>query len=130
MFLEDLIQHAIVGALVAIGDYIVIPVCNWVDGWAIFRHRPGFGLRRERRRQSLRLLKNGQALLRRGATQEADVRFGAALKLNPQVVRTLSKKQRQSLMDQLERHGGDSNATRLWLDLRSSPTGSSPRGES
>ena len=130
MFPEDMIEHAIVGVLAAIGDYIVIPVCNWVDGWDIFKYRPKFALRRESRRQSCRLLEDGLALLRSGSAQEADVRFGAALKLNPQLVRTLSKKQRQSLIDGLERQGGDANATRLWLDLRSSPTGSLPGGYS
>lgn len=128
-FFEEPIATVIAAVLVFLADYIVVPLFKWVAGWSIFKCFRRLGLGRERRRQSGRLLAKGLELLRSGSTREADVRFGAALKLDPQLVWTLSKKQRQLLTDELERHGGDANAARLWLDLRSCPIDSSPRGD-
>ncbi len=58
------------------------------------------------------------ALLRQGSIDEADVRFGAALKVNPHLVKSLSREQQQSLILELEgyRKGG-LNAANLLLQL-------------
>jgi hypothetical protein len=118
----------IAAILILIGDYVLIPVANWLDKRAIFNYRARFGLKRDRRRQAKRLLEQGMALFRRGTIDEADAHFGAALKVTPHLVESLSREQQQSLVLELEgyRKGG-LNATNLLLQLWAARKESSTR---
>jgi hypothetical protein len=108
----------VVGVLTLIGKYILDPLADWLDKRAIFNYRPRFGLKRDRKRQAKCLLEQGLALLRKGSIDEADVRLGAALKVNPHLVESLSRKQQQSLILELERYrNGGLNAANLLLQL-------------
>ncbi len=74
-------------------------------------------LERERRRLAKRELEKGLSLLRRGCIDEADVRFGTALRLWAEIVESFSEHERRRLMAELASHGGGWNATELWLQL-------------
>ncbi len=80
-------------------------------------HAPKLGIKREKKRQAKGLLKRGLMLLREGHIDEADVRFGAATKVYPQIEDSLSKRQRRNMMSELARRGGSLNATYLWFQL-------------
>ena len=71
----------------------------------------------EQKRLAKRELEQGLSLLRRGRIDEADLRFGTALKLWPEIVASLSEQERRRLMAELASHGGGWNATELWLQL-------------
>ncbi len=108
----------VLAILVLIGDYVIVPLADWLDKRAILNYRPRFGLKRDRRRQAKRLLEQGMVLLRQGCVDEADVRFGAALKVNPRLVESLSREQQKSLASELEGHRkGGLNAANLLLQL-------------
>jgi len=108
----------IVGVLRLIGEYILDPLADWLDKRAIFNYRPRLGLKRDRRRQAKRMLERGLALLRKGCVDEADVHLGAALRVNPRLVDSLTRRQQESLMLELGRgRKGGLNATRLLLQL-------------
>jgi hypothetical protein len=118
----------VLGILALIGDYIIVPLADWLDKRAIFNYRPRFGLKRDRRRQAKRLLEQGMTLLRQGSIDEADVRFGAALKVNPHLVESLSGEQQRSLTSELEGHRkGGLNAACLLLQLWAARNGSAAR---
>lgn len=118
----------VLAVLVLIGDYIIVPLADWLDKRAIFNYRPRFGLKKDRRRQAKRLLEQGMALLRQGSIDEADVRFGAALKVNSHLVESLSREQQKNLTSELEEHRkGGLNATNLLLQLWAARNGSAAR---
>ena len=71
----------------------------------------------EQKRLAKRELEQGLSLLRRGRIDEADLRFGTALKLWPEFVISLPERHRRRLMAELASHGGGWNATELWLQL-------------
>lgn len=71
----------------------------------------------EKERLAKRELGKGLSLLREGRIDEADLRFGTALKLWPEFVVSLPERHRRRLMAELASHGGGWNATELWLQL-------------
>jgi hypothetical protein len=72
----------------------------------------------ERKRQAKSLLKCGREFLWQGRFEEADVRFGAARKLDPMVVSTLSRKQRQAFKLELGESGNyGRNSREFWKQL-------------
>ncbi len=68
---------------------------------------------RERKRQAKGFLKRGEELLGEGSVDEADVRFGLALQLWPDIVSHLSIKQCRRLKDEIFRHSTGWNAAQL-----------------
>lgn len=91
---------------------LLTPLLNLFPG-----HAPKFGLKREKKRQARGMLEHSQLLLRKGLIDQADIRFGAALKVYPQIVDCLSSRERRKLMLELVENGGGLNATQLWLQL-------------
>jgi hypothetical protein len=77
--------------------------------------RAEYQVQREKKRQARRFLEAGRVLLGKGAIDEADLRFGIALRLWPDVVHHLSKKRCRMLADEVIGYG--SNATQLRLQL-------------
>lgn len=71
----------------------------------------------ERKRLARRELEKGLSLLRRGCIDEADARFGTALRLWAEIVESLSEHEQRRLMAELASYGGGWNATELWLQL-------------
>ncbi len=74
----------------------------------------------EAERQARHLLKNGWSLLENGLVHDADVRFGLALRLWPEVVSSLPKKQQKRLLEELESAGYDEtpkNIKLVWIQL-------------
>jgi hypothetical protein len=82
----------------------------------------------ERTRQARIFLNEGCRLLSKGLVDDADVRFGLALHLWPDIVDSLSKRQQRKLMTELARLGGEVNAASLWLELDKQQTDTSKRG--
>ena len=72
---------------------------------------------KERKRQAKWFLKRGQELLSKESVHEADVRFGLALKLWPDIVNHLSKKQRRKLEDEIVSHTRGLNAAQIQFQL-------------
>jgi hypothetical protein len=72
---------------------------------------------RERKRQAKGFLKRGEELLGEGSVDEADVRFGLALQLWPDIVSHLSRRQCRRLKAEILRHSKGLNAARLRLRL-------------
>jgi hypothetical protein len=116
MFFADLLFDFILKSLFHFFEWLfatlLTPLLDLFPG-----HVPRFGIKREKKRQARGLLKRGLMLLREGRIDEADLRFGTALKVNPQIVNSLSKRQRRNTMLELSRKGGGLNATYLWLQL-------------
>ncbi len=74
----------------------------------------------ERERQARRALQEGRSLLAKGLIHEADVRFGLALRMWPDVVSSLPKKQQKGLLEEVEspEHGETpKNIKLVWLQL-------------
>jgi hypothetical protein len=96
--------------------------------WHLFKlvlraagNRPGeFELTLEGERQARQYLKDGRSLLRNASIHEADVRFGLALRLWPDVVASLPKKEQKRFLKELELIRPDeafSNIQRVWIQL-------------
>ena len=116
--MEFVLGAVFVGILVFVADYVIIPLSNWLEKRAIFNYHPRFGLQRYKKRQARGLLREGLKLLRSGLVDDADLRFGAALKVNPQLVESLSRRRQRRLQSELEENSGGLNATHLLLLLR------------
>ncbi len=67
------------GLFLLLLEWMLTPILNRLPG-----HVPKRGLKRERKRQARGQIKHGLELLRQGCVDEADIRFGAALKIEPQ----------------------------------------------
>jgi hypothetical protein len=93
-------------------DLLMLLFHMWSEG-PLFEHE----VQKERRRQAQKFLVQARELLRRGFIERADLRFGLALRLRPDILNSLSKRQKRKLMADLVRHGGGPNATLLLLDL-------------
>ena len=95
---------------------------NPVDVFLLFYHltsepRAEHQARRERKRQAKRFLKRGQELLSKGSVDEADIRFDLALRLCPDIVNHLSRRQCRRLEDEIAKHCRGRNATQLRFQL-------------
>jgi hypothetical protein len=78
---------------------------------------PDHSFENKRKRQAKLQLKKGLELLSRSMFEEANIHFGAALTLKPDLVRVLSKRKIRKIMDKLEIHRAYPNARRLWLEM-------------
>ncbi len=79
-----------------------------------------FELTLERERQARCFLKNGWSCLEKGFVHDADVRFGLALRMWPDVVSSLPKKQQKRLLEELESPGHvetPRNIKLVWIQL-------------
>ena len=72
----------------------------------------------ERKRQARSFLKSGREFLWQGRFDEADARFGAARRLNPKVISTLSRRQRKTFKLELGNSGKYGiNSREFWRQL-------------
>jgi hypothetical protein len=120
-FLELLVKFikslgADTGLLFALLGLVTLASLGLVFLW-FKRHISSKLLDIEQKRLAKRELEQGLSLLRRGRIDEADVRFGTALRLWPEIVASLPERERRRIMTELASHGGGWNATELWLRL-------------
>ncbi len=88
--------------------------------WCVFRElfRPmGRSISEETRRQAHSQLMHGWELLSNGRIHDAEIRFGAALRLLPDVVKLLSEEEQWNLQAQIIWHGGGRNAKLILKQL-------------
>jgi hypothetical protein len=73
-----------------------------------------------RRRDSKKFLRSGRALLAKGCIDEADVRFGLALRLWPGVIQSFSRQELNRLLNELDssRDMPNANHLRLLADMQ------------
>jgi len=69
------------------------------------------------KRQAKLQLMQGLQLLDKKMFHEADIHFGAALRINPEIAHFLSKRKIRRVMEKLDVHRGLPNVTRLWLEM-------------
>jgi len=105
--LEHLILRAIGAILTFLGDMLI----------KFLELFPDHSAERLRKRRAKLQLNRGLKLLNRKSVQEADVHFGAALTILPDIVHVLSKRELKKIMAKLRMYGGGPNATRLWLEI-------------
>ncbi len=67
----------------------------------------GHSIKVERRRKAKALLKAGEKFLKEDQYQEASIRFGAAMKLCPEVLEKLTNRKRQQLLSEIAAMPGE-----------------------
>jgi hypothetical protein len=105
--MEHLILKAIGALLTFLGDMLL----------RLLELFPDHSAERLRKRQVKLQLKRGLTLLGKKSFNEADIHFGTALTIQPDIARVLSKREIKKIMVKLPIYGGGPNANRLWLEL-------------
>jgi predicted flavoprotein YhiN len=78
---------------------------------------PDHSRERKKKREAKSQLNRGLKLLGKKSVQEADIHFGAALTIQPDIAHVLSKRENRKIRSRLSRYATGPNGTRLLLDL-------------
>lgn len=105
--LEHLALKAIGALLTFLGD-MLIKLLDLI---------PDHSAERLRKRRAKLQLKRGLQLLTRKSIQEADIHFGAALNIQPDIMHVLSKREIRRIIAILKTYGGGPNAAGLWFEI-------------
>jgi hypothetical protein len=110
-------QRANCDAAALFAELIATVIAFLIAGlWELF-WPTGRSVSEETRRQARSQLMHGWELLSNGHIQAAEIRFGAALRLLPDVVKLLSKEEQWNLQARIIWHGGGRNANLILKQL-------------